>query len=106
MLPAAEIFRTLADPTRVAIYDCIARQEMTVSEIKGRFPVSQPAISQHLAILRRAGLASERRAGRHVHYRADPAGLKPMIRWLEYHQAFWHERMPRLKAVLKEMKDE
>jgi DNA-binding transcriptional ArsR family regulator len=106
MLPAAEIFRTLADPTRIAVYDCIARQEMTVSEVTERFRVSQPAISQHLAVLRRSGLASERRAGRHVYYRARPAGLKPVIRWLEYHQTFWHERIPRLEAVLKEMKDE
>jgi DNA-binding transcriptional ArsR family regulator len=106
MHEAAELFRVLADPTRLAVFESVARREMTVSELTSRFDVSQPAISQHLAALRISGLVSQRKEGRYVYYRADPAGMKPLIHWLRHFQAFWKERMPRLRALLKEMKDE
>jgi|SRR5579863_6527193 DNA-binding transcriptional ArsR family regulator len=106
MHEAAKFFRALGDPTRLAVFECVARREMTVSELTDRFDVSQPAISQHLAALRMSGLVSQRKDGRFVYYRADPAGMKPLIHWLRHYQAFWKERMPRLRALLKEMKDE
>ncbi|TKB24202.1 MAG: winged helix-turn-helix transcriptional regulator, partial [Mesorhizobium sp.] len=56
----AEIFRALADPTRRAVYERLADGEMTVSELRTGMPVSQPAVSQHLAVLRGAGLVVER----------------------------------------------
>ena len=105
MHEAAELFRALADPTRLAVFECVARREMTVSELTERFDVSQPAISQHLAALRNGGLVSQRKEGRHVYYRAKPAGMKPLINWLSHYQAFWKERIPRLRTLLKEMKD-
>jgi DNA-binding transcriptional ArsR family regulator len=71
-----------------------------------RFDVSQPAISQHLAALRDSGLVSQRKEGRYVYYRAKPAGMKPLINWLSHYQAFWKDRMPRLRTLLEEMKDE
>lgn len=98
-----EIFRALADPTRRAVLERLGKGEQTVTELHAGFAVSQPAISQHLAALRRAGLVSERRAGRHVYYRADPAGITPLIGWIERYQSFWQERMERLKDVLQEM---
>jgi DNA-binding transcriptional ArsR family regulator len=97
------VFRALADPTRRAVYERLARGEATVSQLNAGFDVSQPAISQHLAHLRRAGLVLERRAGRHAYYRARPAGLMPLIDWIDRYQAFWSERIERLKGVLKEM---
>ncbi len=106
MLEAAELFRALADPTRLAVFECVARREMTVSELTNRFDVSQPAISQHLAALRESGLVSQRKEGKYVYYMARPAGMKPLIHWLSHYQAFWKERMPRLRNLLKEMKDE
>jgi DNA-binding transcriptional ArsR family regulator len=106
MHQAADLFRALADPTRLAVFECVARREMTVSELTERFDVSQPAISQHLAALRHGGLVSQRKEGRFVYYRADPAGMKPLIHWLTHYQSFWKERMPRLRTLLKEMKDE
>jgi len=106
MHEAAELFRALADPTRLAVFECVARREMTVSELTDRFDVSQPAISQHLAALRNGGLVSQRKEGRYVYYRADPAGMKPLINWLRHYRAFWKERMPRLRKLLQEMKDE
>jgi DNA-binding transcriptional ArsR family regulator len=106
MHEAAELFRALADPTRLAVFECVARREMTVSELTSRFDVSQSAISQHLAALRGSGLVSQRKEGKYVYYRAKPAGMKPLIHWLSHYQAFWKERMPRLRNLLKEMKDE
>ncbi|TIR69729.1 MAG: winged helix-turn-helix transcriptional regulator, partial [Mesorhizobium sp.] len=66
----AEIFRALADPTRRAVYERLAAGELTVSELRAGVSVSQPAVSQHLAVLRGAGLVIERRAGRNAYYRA------------------------------------
>lgn len=99
----AEIFRALADPTRRAVYERLAAGEMTVSELRSRMTVSQPAVSQHLAVLRGAGLVTERRTGRNAYYRADPRGLTPLLGWIERYQAFWPERIERLKTVLKDM---
>ena len=99
----AEIFRALADPTRRAVYERLAAGEMSVSELSTGMSVSQPAVSQHLAVLRSAGLVSERRAGRNAYYRADPQGLEPLLGWIERYRAFWPERIERLKAVLKDM---
>ncbi|TIO54040.1 MAG: winged helix-turn-helix transcriptional regulator, partial [Mesorhizobium sp.] len=64
----AEIFRALADPTRRAVYERLAAGELTVSELRAGVSVSQPAVSQHLAVLRGAGLVIERRAGRNAYY--------------------------------------
>ncbi|TIS61495.1 MAG: winged helix-turn-helix transcriptional regulator [Mesorhizobium sp.] len=99
----AEIFRALADPTRRAVYERLAAGERTVSELRAGMGVSQPAVSQHLAVLRGAGLVVERRAGRNAYYSADPQGLDPLLGWIERYRAFWPERIERLKTVLKEM---
>lgn len=98
-----EIFRALSDPTRRAVFERLAAGEMTVSELTAGFAVSQPAISQHLAVLRGAGLVADRRDGRRVFYRTDPAGLAPLAGWIDRYRAFWPERIEKLKDVLKEM---
>ncbi len=98
-----EIFRALADPTRRAVFERVAAREMSVSELKGHFAVSQPAISQHLAALKVAGLVSERREGRFAYYRAEPKGMAPLLSWIERYRAFWPERVEKLKDVLKGM---
>ena len=98
-----EIFRALADPTRRAVYECLVEREMNVSELKAGFAVSQPAISQHLAALRAAGLVAERRQGRFAFYRASPDGLAPVVSWIERYRGFWPDRIGKLKQVLKDM---
>lgn len=103
MSPEAEIFKTLGDPTRRAVFEKLAAREMSVSELTHGFSVSQPAISQHLAALRAAGLVQERREGRFAYYRADPDGLAPLMDWIGRYRAFWPERVERLKSVLKDM---
>jgi DNA-binding transcriptional ArsR family regulator len=98
-----DFFRALADPTRRAVFERLTDREMTVSELKTGFPVSQPAISQHLAALRDAGLVAERREGRFAYYRAAPEGLGPLVDWIDRYRRFWPERVERLRTVLKGM---
>ncbi|MGA0601583.1 ArsR/SmtB family transcription factor [Caulobacter sp. KR2-114] len=99
----ADLFRTLADPTRRAVFERLAGAEMSVSQLKAGFDVSQPAISQHLAALRGAGLVEERREGRNAFYRARPEGLAPLTDWVERYRSFWPARIDALKDVLKGM---
>lgn len=97
------VFRALADPSRRAIFERLAKTEMPVKELTARFDISQPAVSQHLAALRSAGLVTERREGRHVYYRAEPRGLRPLVDWIGHYQSFWLERIGELQKVLEEM---
>jgi DNA-binding transcriptional ArsR family regulator len=99
----SDVFRTLADPTRRAVFERLCAREMSVSELKAGFAISQPAISQHLAALRGAGLVCERRAGRFAYYRAQPQGLAPLVDWVDRYRQFWPERIEKLKTVLKDM---
>jgi len=101
----SQLFRALADPTRRAIYERLSRRELNVSQLGDGLPVSQPAISQHLSVLRDAGLLAERREGRFSFYRAEPSGLAPLIDWVERYRHFWPDRVEKLKAVLKEMEE-
>lgn len=98
-----EILRALADPTRRAVFEKLAEREMNVTELRAGLLVSQPAVSQHLAVLKGAGLIAERREGRHVQYRVDPGGLEPLHAWLGRYRAFWPARIEKLKDLLREM---
>lgn len=97
----SDIFRALADPTRRAVFERLSGGEMSVTELKAKFAVSQPAISQHLAALKAAGLVTERREGRFAYYRLAPDGLRPLADWVERYRAFWPERIETLRNVLK-----
>lgn len=98
-----QIFRALADPTRRAVFERLCRGEAAVGDLTARFDVSQPAISQHLRVLRGAGLVHERKSGRHVFYRVEPKGLRPLVDWIAHYQAFWGERLAHLKALTEAM---
>jgi DNA-binding transcriptional ArsR family regulator len=99
-----ELFGTLADPTRRAIFERLCRDgEQTVRALTDRAGVSQPAVSKHLGVLKHAGLVRDRRAGRQTHYSAQPQGLMPLIDWLSLYSAFWNERLDRLEALLNRM---
>jgi DNA-binding transcriptional ArsR family regulator len=105
MQRADAVFRALADPSRRAILERLTRGEAAVKDLTVRFDISQPAVSQHLATLRKAGLVRERRDGRLVYYRVQPKGFQPLIDWITHYQAFWPERLDRLQALLKEMEE-
>jgi DNA-binding transcriptional ArsR family regulator len=99
----SHIFKALADPTRRAVFERLADGEMSVGELTAGFDISQPAISQHLAALRGAGLVSERRAGRFAYYSIEPGALAPLAAWMDRYRAFWPARIEKLKDVLKGM---
>jgi DNA-binding transcriptional ArsR family regulator len=101
-----ELMKALGDGTRLAIFERLCVREFTVNELKSQFAVSQPAVSQHLAVLKRCGLVRERRAGRFAHYRGHPEGLRPMVQWLSHYRQFWPEKLDALDAMLKEMPDD
>ena len=94
MIDAA--LHALAEPRRRAILALIAERELPAGEIARRFDVTRPAISQHLGVLRDAGLVTERRDGTRRLYRARPAGAAELRAWLE---DFWDDGLARLKAA-------
>ena len=97
------IFQALADPSRRAIFVSLTRGEAAVKDLTARFDISQPAISQHLAALKDAGLVNGRREGRCIYYRIEPRGMKPLINWIAHYRAFWTTRVGRLEALLERM---
>ncbi len=98
-----KIFQALADPSRRAIFEALTRGEAAVKDLTARFDISQPAVSQHLARLKSAGLVNDRRDGRCVYYRVEPRGMKPLIDWISHYRVFWSERLGRLEKLLDEM---
>lgn len=101
---ANPVFRALADPTRRAIFEQLSRHgEQTVHALTRCAGVSQPAVSKHLTVLKRAKLVRHRREGRESHYRAQPDALAPMVNWLDRYGAFWRDRFDRLESLLERM---
>ena len=98
-----KIFQALADPSRRAIFESLTRGEAQVKDLTARFDISQPAISQHLATLKDAGLVDGRREGRCVYYRVEPRGMKPLIDWIAHYRAFLTEHVERLERLLEKM---
>lgn len=97
------VFRALADPTRRALFEQLTRGEQTVHALTAFAGISQPAVSKHLTVLKRASLVRHRRQGRETHYRADPAALQPVVNWLNLYGAFWRERFDKLETLLERM---
>jgi DNA-binding transcriptional ArsR family regulator len=99
-----DIFRALADPTRRALFEELTRAgEQTVHALTRYSGVSQPAVSKHLTVLKRARLVRHRREGREMHYRAQPDALAPMVDWLNHYGSFWRGRFDQLDELLKRM---
>ena len=98
-----KIFSALADPSRRSIFKALMRGEAAVKDLTARFDISQPAVSQHLARLKDAGLVNDRRDGRSVYYRVEPKGMKPLINWVAHYRAFWTDHVDRLEELLEKM---
>jgi len=98
-----KLFHALADPSRRAIFEALTHGEAAVKDLTARFDISQPAVSQHLATLKDAGLVEGRREGRCVFYRVEPRGLRPLVDWIMHYRAFWTERLGRLEQLLERM---
>jgi DNA-binding transcriptional ArsR family regulator len=88
--------RAIAEPRRRRILRLVADRELSAGEIAAQFEVTRPAVSQHLTVLREAGLLTERREGTRRLYRARPEGLAGLRAFLE---EFWDERLDVLKGA-------
>ena len=88
--------RAIAEPNRRRILQLVANQELSAGEIASRFDITRPAVSQHLGVLREAGLVSERRQGTKRLYSVRPEGFADLKAFLE---SFWGEGLERLKAA-------
>jgi len=98
------LFRTLADPTRRALFERLCEDgEQTVGALTATAGVSQPAVSKHLAILKRAGLVTDRPDGRQTHYSARHDALGPLTDWTDRMASFWTRRFDDLETLLKRM---
>jgi DNA-binding transcriptional ArsR family regulator len=98
------LFRTLADPTRRAIFERLCREgEQTVGALTARAGISQPAVSKHLGILKEAGLVRDRHEGRQTLYSAKLGALAPLIEWTSHMTGFWESRFDQLEDLLKRM---
>jgi DNA-binding transcriptional ArsR family regulator len=98
------LFSTLADPTRRALFERLCREgETTVGALTAQAGVSQPAVSKHLGVLKRAGLVRGRHDGRLTHYSAQLGALTPLIDWTSEMAGFWQSRFDQLEDLLKRM---
>ena len=98
------LFRTLADPTRRALFERLCREgEKTVGALTAKAGVSQPVVSKHLIVLKQAGLVRDRHEGRHTHYSAQLGALAPLIDWASRMTGFWEVKFDHLEDLLKRM---
>ena len=98
------LFKTLADPTRRAIFERLCRDgEQTVGALTAQAGISQPAVSKHLGMLKQAGLVRDRHEGRQTHYSAQLAALAPLIDWTSHLTGYWQKKFDHLEDLLKRM---
>jgi DNA-binding transcriptional ArsR family regulator len=96
-----DVFQAVASPVRRTLLDKLSNREQTVRSLAESFDLSLPAVSQQLAILKRAGLVTSRRAGRWRVYRLNAEPLRAMGRWLDTYQRFWTARLKALGEDLR-----
>src|SRR5262249_17463419 len=98
------LFKTLADPTRRALFERLCREgDQTVGALTARAGGSQPAVSKHLAVLKRAGLGRDRHEGRATRHNAQLRALAPLLDWTSRMAGFWQGRFDQLEGLLKRM---
>ncbi len=100
---ASQRFAALGDPTRRAIFERLGDRPSAVGELARELPISRPAVSQHLKVLKEAGLVSDRRAGNRRIYRLDPNGVGELRAYLD---RFWNQSLAAFKAAVEQQKEE
>jgi DNA-binding transcriptional ArsR family regulator len=94
-----EKIEALGDPTRRAIFERLADRPLAVGELASELPVSRPAVSQHLKVLRRVGLVTDRPAGTRRIYQLEPDGVAALRDYLD---GFWNRSMAAFKRAAEE----
>jgi DNA-binding transcriptional ArsR family regulator len=100
-----EPFVALADPTRRRIVEALAGGPLASGEIAARFPISAPAVSQHLKALKAAGLVRVRSAAQRRIYEIDPDGIEAVAGWADGIRRYWAARLEGLEAELAKQEE-
>lgn len=99
-----DVFAAVSNPARRTILDELRQGPRTAGELTGLLDLSRPAASEHLAVLREAGLVREERQGRNRVYRLQPAGLAEIGGWVKHFEHYWNQRLDALAQLLDEEK--
>jgi DNA-binding transcriptional ArsR family regulator len=102
MQAQSDVFSAIAAPARREILGLLSKQEMPVLELAESFQMTLGAVSQHLSVLKSAGLVNVRKAGRQRIYRLNPEPLKAVSHWVRTYETFWTEKLAALGDYMKE----
>ena len=97
-----DVFDAIASPVRRALLDELTGGARSVHDLAAPFQMSRPAVSQHLRVLRAAGLVAEERVGRERHYRLDARPLRAVADWAAHYEQFWQQHARLLRDLLEE----
>jgi DNA-binding transcriptional ArsR family regulator len=97
-----DVFGAVSNPARRVILDELCRGPRTAGDLTGLLDLSRSAASEHLAVLREAGLVREERRGRHRWYHLQPAGLMEVSGWVKHFEHYWTQRLDALADLLDE----
>ncbi|HUN38096.1 MAG TPA: metalloregulator ArsR/SmtB family transcription factor [Trebonia sp.] len=103
MTASDDVFAALASPPRREVLRLLLDGPRTVGDLASHFDMRRPSLSEHLRVLREAGLVSERKSGRERHYQLEPQPFAELDEWLHPYEKFWRERLRSLRDVLEEM---
>lgn len=95
-----QAFAALADPTRRRIVELLAERDRDAGELAAAFPVSRPAVSRHLRVLRESGLVTVRSQAQRRVFSLDPRPLDEVASWLDRYRSFWSQRLDALETEL------
>jgi DNA-binding transcriptional ArsR family regulator len=95
-----QAFAALADPTRRRIVELLAERDRDAGELAAAFPVSRPAVSRHLRVLRESGLVTVRSQAQRRVFSLDPRPLDELASWLNRYRSFWSQRLDALETEL------
>ena len=98
-----DVFAALASQPRREVLRLLLDGPRTVNDLASHFEMRRPSVSEHLRVLREAGLVSERRAGRERHYQLEPGPLMDLREWLGPYERFWRQRLKALRGVLEDL---
>ena len=99
--PRADVFGAIASPVRRRLLDALVGGPVRVHDLASAFTISRPAVSQHLRVLRQAGLVAEKRVGKERQYTLNPAPLRQVDAWLAHYESFWQDRLAALRNALE-----
>lgn len=98
-----DVFKAIADPNRRAIISLLAKQKLTINAVAEYFPISRPAVSRHIKVLKECGLVVVSRQGRESYCEVRLDKLNEVADWIEQYQKVWEQRLDRLDEYLSEL---